>query len=385
MTAPAGFREALWARLAALFRQGADFFESKSQRLKALKSADVRHDQGAEATLPASRLKGAPTHWLAMVRERAPGFLHRLESVSYQAAPAPFNSANSGRREMRASSDRMPGRKTEPSTSEPALRITRPGVQNERHPTVKPECFEPDDGFCRGDGKRRPQFKQAGWSPQQVDKAQENPGFKAAERTDVISGVRYQAALSFESNRPAAIGASPQARSERLEIAAISPIAVSKGGLAEINKVSAESAPTIEASIIRRPLPTVEPHPAKELRAPGQMSERSPEPARHGLSDQKSLLRPDRNHAGKSTGWHGRSADTGRSDQRRYPATDRNNVPAQDFWPDSSGLEKNTSNSDRWPELPEDVWSELWHDFVEPAGAALGPADTNCTEDSWNG
>ncbi|MGR9088901.1 MAG: hypothetical protein ACU841_17800, partial [Gammaproteobacteria bacterium] len=286
MTAPAGFRAALWARLAALLRQGADFFESKSQRLKALNSADVRHDKGAEATLPASRLKGAPAHWLAMVRERAPGFLHRLESVSYQAAPAPFNSANSERREMRESSNRRPGRKTEPSTSEPALRIKRAGVQSERHPTVKSECFEPDDSSCRGDGKRRPQFKQAGCSPlrQKIAKAQENPGFKAAERTDVISGVRYQAALSFESNRPAATRESPQARCERLEIAALSPIPVSKGGLAEINKVSAESAPTIEASIIRRPLPTVKPHPAKELRHPGQMSGQSPEPARHGLS-----------------------------------------------------------------------------------------------------
>ena len=371
MAAPAGFRFVLWAKLAALFRQGAGFFESKS-----------RHDD-FESPMSAGRLKGAPPHWLAMVQKRTPGFLHQLESGAGQTTL--LTDATTRQREQEKSQASF-NRTIEPSVSEPVLPAKNPTIRVKPRPVEKSEGDESREVFGSGDAKDKPRIQKADAAPlrNKANESRQTADFETAQRTDETRRTHYQTALRFKSKKPASsFKVTQQTQNERPDIFNLQPVVFTKKDDA-VNQSISEQVQMTEARTMKKVLP-IKDSPSKETlkisfhhdeQRPSQTRPGNPEGAIHESvhSDQSAYSSTQRI---PSTKVHPTPCQASVSDCQ--------NVSANDYWAELSGLKKMPLHRGLWPELPEDAWSELWRNLAEPAGTEHEVKHADSRESSWNG
>ncbi|MGR9115883.1 MAG: hypothetical protein ACU85E_08970 [Gammaproteobacteria bacterium] len=388
MNSLAGVRIAFWSGLSRLFRQGADFFEKKRKQASPPFESAQQIKDAEEDSAAATRLSGAPPHWLAMVRKRAPGFLSRLETFSRQgfpdmgekrtstgiaggdkgkSAPLLFKSPtfesepramiHSEQADSRTSEatekyevsvkvdaelirTRMLGNAAKKSSSAPAAETAQHAVR------IESSRLEIDDA---GTGRRGQPS-----SPFQFRTVSRSLDRQTATELPVVEKV-VTGPVSFEivGDKKASIQPAP---------------VVAKSAMAE-NENTDKAETEINANRVARP---------------GFHREFRTDVVRVDVS------KADAGQAGRLDRGHSADFNNGpqikvRSSRQRQPATGSDSVSSDNYWPNLSGLEKTSLENDQWPELPEDVWTELAHKKELSTHLFTDQNVANPTENLWNG
>ena len=384
MAALAGFRIALWSRLAALFRQGAEFFENRREQAM----PRDRSEAPDEFEKIPDRLKGVPPHWLAMVKERAPGFLHRLETFSYQL---PVESGENGTPvtfvQNVDTADRKP---KEPAVLGCSIPYSpgSPNRQSEKGLTRALEKSARIDPSAENVGVTKYRLcsktSEIAHAPESAGKSRQTPSLEsfrpapADHRVEKSGGPDFNEKRRTISNKAFEQAAGQAISATKTESVTVAPKAVGARLRVEAEPSRAAAKP-FEASEVSTEKPRQKP--ASDSSEP----ERDQRRAAIGAA----VLTMGRDRSERKVGVltadiQNTTSRRDRLDQGLNAATYGESVSADSFWPDLSGLEKSSTNRNPWPELPADAWSELW---CRQDATNMTPARANAdlSEELWNG
>lgn len=386
MAAIPGFRAALWTKLGALCLQAAGYFENK-RRQAAPFTYSVEQDQAeTEASVAPGRIKGAPPHWLAMVRDRAPGFLYRLEAVSYPHPPV--TGENSSVTQGAGTADHQPAAAAQAySTLEPDIRFQKRSEPGVTRPLEKSARIAFSAEADHDDGtKNRLRFKtsEIGQSGPASGRAQQTRSFDPSVPA-IDSSEAGRTRLNFKRERPSAVFNSlHQAAAAAPPVTEIGSIPnLTKTGAAE-KTVSSKQVPVTGKSSEIRGEPTGQSSLKPGLNPSWFHHDQRPVLVRSSDAD-AGVDRVDRSDAGQTAVIQNPAQTRDRPEQARQSTAGGDSILADSFWPDLSGLEKTPVNRERWPELPDDVWNDFWRQQEVAANIKPEQADAHTTGALWNG
>lgn len=380
----ARFRITLWSNLAALCRRGTDFFESKREQAAAYIRDEIPSETQPPTNIATEPFNGAPEHWLAMVRKRAPGFLQQMEAFSHRAqpvlnndrAPLPNISSQYLQPEPNVSVDISPN----PATT----RSERPQHEIHTDEHRKKDCPPLSVDLPENKTNDRPQMQppEIGQTSKASSKAGQTVLFKAIEPT---AADRLNLTLNADEKE-----------SEQKPLI-FSPKPVNRASGQRISETTVPPARRVPKNVEIQPQRSIEPFhvtaktpddlvvpsaqqmPALSIDQPDNKPLVTPRKIDYRIS-QEATSRHESKHAAIPDDKNSTPESVVRC---HYSNSIDDRVSADRFWPNLSGLKKSPSDKDYWPELPTDVWSELCCG-QDPANKTQEFADTKVSEALWN-
>ena len=348
--------------------------------------------------MPSVRSTGAPSHWLSLVRERAPGFLLRLEQASYHFSPVSSDNRESA---DAVSTINQPGLEREANSL--------PDRKSESGPVLSPKNRSNDSGF-------QPLQNFSGVKvaaqPNSSDDYQGSV-FKTVELTGTgQAGKRAPKRFGLEplrlepvSIRAASLAASDlKSEKERVPVTEYPPtmedpvvmrvesghVALEAESVSDTKSVARQQSIPIAAEASRlsefSEVPTVVNVFKAAVECPESLGYAPSKITRPNVSDRVFDAEADRKPGSQAVTFSSRRHWQSRPEgDRRQLNASIDSLTAENFWPELPGLEKAPVSRERWPELPDDVWTELCRNPIEAQITSPDQAEVNVTENLWIG